>query len=263
MKIQKNSVIIFTVLTLILFSIVLLPSRSYSIASQQIQQGVADTPPALVISVKEQSNSPLRISMVELTSPDPYNPEVSFIVENVTSKPISAYAIRHDNWFGASTSPTPGGVTLSNIASQDALLHPGQSKQEFIDSNIHSEGVKRIMMIVDFVEFIDGSKWGEDRYKSAEELKGFRVGAKMATDHLVEVFANGGTSAVLDAIKNSDVDIIIQENHSSQWIRGFKSGRGFLYERLRHLPQGRLVEIESEIRRPIDAMSQIRGGEIE
>ena len=54
---------------------------------------------------------------------------------------------------------------------------------------------------LDFVEFEDGTTWGPDTFKSAEQLVAQRVGAKLEQTRLLQVLIAGGLEALVQVLQ--------------------------------------------------------------
>ncbi|HKQ07186.1 MAG TPA: hypothetical protein VJ464_18805 [Blastocatellia bacterium] len=204
------------------------------------------------VSVETQADSPLRVSQINTDSLTAYIPEVELTLTNVSTYPISAYAVRFDvlgeKW-------QKGGVDLSNAISVQAIFQPGQFKQVTLGDGVrYSDPIKVIKIIIDFVEFTDGVTWGPDGFQSGEKLAGMRVGARAALKLFNKVLKSGGPVAVISSIESNAADVIPPSNRSPEWVNGFQLGVSAVRERLRHsyIDHGS-TQIETEIRRPFDA----------
>lgn len=139
---------------------------SPSLAAQKSVGGSSER-----VTVRSQPGAPLRISAVADNSDDPEAPLVSFLVENVTGKPIQAY------WISYDTVAHGGDVTLGvgvNAGTSEQVLPPGRRRE----AGVLNRGGQRLKLWVDFVEFTDGTTWGEDASRYAESLAGQRAGAR-------------------------------------------------------------------------------------
>src|SRR6185503_15873778 len=65
----------------------------------------------LAVSVKQQSESPMRIDILKVDAEDSYAPQVKFSVTNISNQLISAYSISYEAKAGNSNL---GGMTLTN-----------------------------------------------------------------------------------------------------------------------------------------------------
>lgn len=204
---------------------------------------------APVVSVKPQQDSPLSISLIEINVPKPLTSSIKFSLRNNSDKAVRAYAIRHDDVSGQTAS---AGVTLINMTSLDDIFQPFQSKFETLDED-YTEPVTSITLSVDFVEFVDGSVWGLDTYKSAQRLDGQRAGARAMKGRLSKLKERGDLAALLKAVTAKQAEISIPPGHSIEWEEGFRTGAAVIHNRLKRAKlKGGLAHVESELQRPFD-----------
>ena len=205
----------------------------------------------LKVLVETQEDSPLRISTMVDNTTDPSSPNVSYLLTNTSPKPIRAYAIAHSVAFERAKEK---GVTLSNKVSPDSVLPPRKSEQASLDGATYSKAIESITLIVDFVEFADGTTWGEDEFKSAEKLAGQRSGASAVAEHYLNLLRDEGVFAVLNAAAAKGPDLRMPEGHSPEWQEGFRLGVKTISARIRHANnKGGVAEVEPTLRRPFDA----------
>jgi hypothetical protein len=208
------------------------------------------------VSVPQQQNVPLRIYSIVAKSANQQQPELIYMVENVSDKPISAYAIRHSVIFGGANSE---GVMVRNSNSTSAVLQPGQSEQGSLEGESYSEAVRDINLLVDFVEFTDGTTWGPDKFQTAERLAGQRAGAQAVTEHLLKLEQTQGSAALIDAVNMEDTRITPPLDHSPAWNEGFHEGINFKRGRLQRAnKQGGATGIINELSQPFDVHSEGR-----
>src|SRR5205085_6416571 len=116
-----------------------------------------------------------------------------------------------------------------------------------------SEPLEKIKVYVDFVEFDDGTTWGEDKSQSAELLAGQRAGARTALAYLNQGQKEGGLTALNKIGKLSSLPIAPPPNHSAQWLEGFRSGISIIQEQFQSaLNIGNLNEAAAILRKPFD-----------
>lgn len=157
-------------------------------------------------TVYPQPDSPLQISItsakwgVEEVDKGRKIPSflVNYSLQNVSNKEIRVYAIsviegdfrKPENVFPDLAIPTGKSQFLSPNQSKIATFH-------YISTNAPQGSAK---MAVDFVEFTDGSTWGQEASYYAPLLAAFRSGVKAAYEYLRTVERNNGVDAVLKAI---------------------------------------------------------------
>lgn len=202
------------------------------------------------VLVKSQPDSPLLVSLSKIqNSPEP---EVDLLLQNKGNKVIRAYTIGHEV---ISKHSKAEGINFRNLRAVENLFLPNQSVTEIIEgfTQPNSELIESINVYVDFVEFDDGTTWGQDKFQSVELLAGQRAGAHAALDYLNESQKEGGVIALAKIGKLNSIPIAPPPNHSAQWLEGFRSGASIIQERFRSaLNAGNLNEAEAVLRQSFD-----------
>jgi hypothetical protein len=204
------------------------------------------------VLVQKQKNAPLRIVTVNSDSASRSIPHLDLVVMNTSTKPITAYAIRYDVISGKTRT---NGAELSVAMLSRSILQPGRSVQTDVGAGEnHSDGIDQIVILVDFVEFGDGSTWGPDSHYSAERLAGQRAGAHEAARLLQRILNSKGLRDVVEAVNGETLDIPVPVDRSERWLEGFKTGIGFVQGRIRQAyTEGGITSIESAVRQSVDA----------
>ena len=211
---------------------------------QQAEKGPSMQGPMLMLT-KEQPNSPLIISDVLVEdSPDPTFPAVSFKITNRSNKGIIAFAIRHD----AALRQGPfSGAEMTNYADREHALLPGQSSREETGGINYGEPVISMTLSIDFVEFVNGIRWGPDSFKSGDSRDGLLAGQHAEREMLLKVLLASGFDALmrdLEALKPEDPEI---SEHSYEWLRAFRIGVNVVRGRVRDTDN--LSDVEKDLRR--------------
>ncbi|OLE52277.1 MAG: hypothetical protein AUG51_18755 [Acidobacteria bacterium 13_1_20CM_3_53_8] len=108
-------------------------------------------------------------------------------------------------------------------------------------------------MSADYVEFSDGTNWGDDSARYAETSAGLRTAAHMLSKKLLNILNAGGPSAVMNALEAGGANIELPAGHSEQWRTGFRSGRIIVAERLKRAQNtGGLDQVERELRQLVE-----------
>lgn len=215
------------------------------------------------LEIEEQADSPLYLTFVKAESPTAYTTEVELSALNTSSKPITAYAIRHKvmlkRWEN-------GGSSFARSISPGSVFQPGQTRSlSFGGGAYYSEPVKAISVSVDFVEFVDGTRWGKDSYRSGEHLDGMRAGGWAASRYLNNLFKEGGVAAVTNVLETEAESISSPDDRSPRWKEGFRTGINIFFDRIKHAyNKGGSVELEAALGQPVDAyegLKRKRGGD--
>ena len=227
------------------------PAPDARIRSQRLGQA-----PEIVLT--KQENAPLQIISVQTQSLTFTMPHLNPVIMNVSAKPIIAYAIRYDVITDRSST---NGLELSIADLPKSVLQPGQSIQIDIGGGEnHSDGIKKIIVSVDFVEFDDASTWGRDTRKSAERLAGFRTGARAAAEHLLQILNERGVQVLVKDLDAEPLGIVPPPaNRSDEWLDGFRAGIGHMQGRVEQAYRDDGVSgIEPALKRPVSALKRQR-----
>lgn len=211
------------------------------------------------VSVYQQSDSPLQISNVVTKwrtstsnkSGKWYMLAVEYTSQNVSDKPIRAYTVRlfHGEF------KNNNGMTSFSYPVNLGLLSSYQFRNGDIGEGGYQKIPENIKIAVDFVEFADGSIWGEDISKSAEQLAGLRAGAEASLEYLKNINKQNGIEAVINSL--DEIKAAPPEKQSSIWKRGFGMGRMVIRIRLKsvYTKQGKEAA-EIELQKPFDYASE-------
>lgn len=149
--------------------------------------------------IKDRSTSPLRIVNTRFYSFASFVSSVGsvlkFDLRNVSDRPIHSFTVSY-------YSPDPLDTGAIGVQPEE-ILQPGRS----MDAGISARGKDRISLMVDFVQFVDGSTWYSDPPQHTVKPEGVRAGAQAAFDHLREVFGSGGAPAVMEALPRIHLDV--------------------------------------------------------
>ena len=215
-------------------------------------QGFSQTEEPSVTVIK-QSGSPLLVQITYVDTSNPLQPRYGYSVTNVGDKPIRAYTIEE------STSLGPGApvvhTTLSNIPAVVLLFKPYEVKQEQGGlSSTYKVPPIRVELTVDFVEFADGARWGDDTSESGDRLDGIRAGGKAAISMYRQILASQGVGGLERALAGPDS--IPRESHpkSNSWSGGFDIGVGIVKGRLIRAKEKKgQDEMRRELDKPFDS----------
>ena len=112
-------------------------------------------------SIKPQPDAPLRISSIVLDASDNQAGTISFDVDNVSTKQVHSYTIRY---VVAGETGRDGTVSRTIYA-----LMPGQALLDGFSYSFTSPSVKEFTLLVDSVQFADGSTWQRTTLPNARD----------------------------------------------------------------------------------------------
>lgn len=216
------------------------------------RQGFSQTalPPRVV--VVHQHGSPLLILSTYVDSSDPLQPRYGYSVTNNSDKPIRAYAIQERVSIDAGAPIVS--THLIHAPAVKLFLKPHESRQEEGGrGRTYQSPPDKVEFAVDFVEFADGTRWGDDTSKSGEILDGERAGGKAAIKRYREILANRGINGIEEELAGTN--LIQPENpKSSDWGNGFRTGVYRVKRRLREAQiKGGQNEVKRELDKPFDS----------
>lgn len=202
------------------------------------------------VKVQESPGAPLRVAKWETkwATPEQNGLEVYSTVENSGTKPIRAYAVR----ILSTEEPSSNGCFINNIQKPGKILQPKQSVGFTTFRGVRANTV--IEIGVDFVEFTDGSVWGEDTCQTAESLDGSRAGGRAAKKYLKQALAEHGPEAFISKLKDGDFEMEPLHQRSKLWKENFRAGTEAVQrEILTAYEDGGYPEIEPALNKPFDA----------
>jgi hypothetical protein len=108
-------------------------------------------------------------------------------------------------------------------------------------------------LAVDFVEFADGTRWGNDKGKFADWLDGMRAGGKAAIKRYQEILARSGINGIEQELASQTL-IEPQSPKSAEWGYGFSTGVNTVRRRLKEAnTKGGQDGVERELEKPFDS----------
>lgn len=208
-------------------------------------------PPRIVVA--EQPGSPLLLLSKYVDSSDPLRPRYGYSVTNVSDKPVRAFAIQERVSVGGGA-PTIH-TSLTHSPAVKLFLKPHESRHEEGGlGSIYQSPPDKVELAVDFVEFADGVKWGDDTSKFSEILDGFRAGGKAAIKKYREILVSAGMSGLEQALGSPDLIQPESQPKSVNWTDGFNSGVSTVKSRLSKVKtKGGQEGVKRELEKPFDS----------
>ena len=226
------------------------------------QELKADAPPP-PFKVVSQPDAPVRVvsAAVKWALPnDRRGVEVYIVVENASQKSVRSYATRRELSSDRWTCLGPGRIPAKGLVPGEKL---GTSTWQGVPSTDSPPSV-----LVDFVEFTDGTRWGADACQMGERIDGTYAGEREQRDQFLKIFREQGAEALMTYIRENYkksidetawkrglrplVPIWPPTGHSEKWEDGFESGARGLVERVIEAERKwGSDEIEHELSRPI------------
>ncbi|MEN3335524.1 MAG: hypothetical protein V7641_4889 [Blastocatellia bacterium] len=204
----------------------------------------------LKVSIQSQPNAPIVITTAAVDSTDPNTPSIKISLVNNSNLLVRAFTIRCDTQFGESKLTN---CSLNNIRSFQNAFRPQETRTVTIDDANYSQPPQSASLSVDFVELLDGSRWGEDTYKSGERLDGWRAGAHAEAESLLGKIKTEGVNITLQNLQSKSPDVAFPSNASSEYMDGFRMGIDAIRARVVHTKnKTNLNVVVNELQRPVD-----------
>jgi hypothetical protein len=201
---------------------------------------------APAVSIINSHGVPLKISSITTNATVAPDLSLTYAVTNVGGKQVDAYGIRV---ITISDKSTDEDLTFRFGDSPDKVLQPGQTEWGGFEAQAPSTPVKSVKLVVDFVEFADGTTWGVDKYKSSEWVVGYRDGVRAEAGRLIEVKNRAGTDGLIKFLGSDDENTPAPPGKSARWEEGFHSGVASVRQRLKRAgEQGGSAGLEGELR---------------
>lgn len=204
------------------------------------------------VTAADQPDSPLLLVPASVDTSDPLSPRYVYLLTNVSTKPIRAFAVRE------SVSTDGGlphvGTEFAHFPEARMFLKPNETRQEEGGrGSTYQVAPAGIELAVDFVEFADGTRWGGDAGGSGDRLDGIRAGARAAIAKYRDALDRQGAPGLEQAMAGPP---LAPEGRprSEAWAAGFKNGVSIVNSRLAKAKAERGPDgLTSELLRPFDS----------
>jgi hypothetical protein len=208
------------------------------------------------IVVTPQEGTPLQVLSTWIQSIKAQDFRIVAQYQNQSGKEIRAYAIKSQI---ATSKLQNGHCQFVNLTQRSAIWRPTEIRAvEFTDSE--EDQINSIRLTVDFVEFTDGTIWGSDSENSRDLLAGQREGAKLERQRLRQLIQTKGEDALVSDIQARDgkhTQSALSENHSTQWLEGFRNGVASIRRRLNGaIALNNKDQIKAELNRAFDTSEE-------
>jgi len=151
------------------------------------QTKIADTPPPaeVVIDIVNQPGCPLLLAVISVDAALPFGladesqsrRTIRVKVANIDDKPIRGYAL---GFLDEKTKMISSTVMGRFIDRGQSIPIPASATGEW----------SKVLISVDYVEFSDGTSWGNDSFRRSQMIERFRAGRDLAMSRLNEVLVN-------------------------------------------------------------------------
>ncbi|HEX8181649.1 MAG TPA: hypothetical protein VF525_19060 [Pyrinomonadaceae bacterium] len=199
------------------------------------------------VSIAYQQDAPLVITLSNIDDSNPSAAQVNYVLQNISNKSIRAYAVLEESI----TSRGRGtGSTIVNLTSNAEGLQSSQIRSGTYESGASLLSLK---LSIDYVEFVDGTTWGNDTQHTAENLAGQRTGSQETVKRLRELFNQQGQDALVQLVKRKDAEVATPPvDRSAVWQYGFQVGHNSVLHRLRiAYEKGGPQKLTSELLKPV------------
>lgn len=169
-----------------------------------------------------QPYAPVLVKIDSVEAPDPGAPVVAYTMQNLSDKDIRAFAIRYE-WRSRST--RGAGTILTHKPMTESRISPGATLSDTIQGFSVEEPIELIELFVDYVDFSDGTGWGDDLSSASITLAGERAGMREVIKYLRGVLAKTNI-ANLNTVLDSNLDEVrAPDAMPEKWRTGFQTGK--------------------------------------
>ncbi|MDQ3800668.1 MAG: hypothetical protein M3384_14570 [Acidobacteriota bacterium] len=190
--------------------------------SQEVYSNTNQKKQPLKVSVENQPDSPLIITVISVNDSISSRPIVGYAVQNVSEKAISAFTIVEKE-----RTTTQETITGTTISYSTLLLQPKDYNRDSFNARQFYQVIEELTLFVDYVEFGDGTSWGNDTQKGSETIAGRRAGRIKAIEEINNLIRNQNINSVISLINQEITQIIVPAADSKQtekWRNGFQLG---------------------------------------
>lgn len=218
---------------------------------QQSPSKAADETPPIIIA--SQPESPLVITTsVRWAIPTHELLDLYVVVTNQDVRSVRAYTTRID--LGTQNGRTKQ-CPIMNVYFPGKVIKQGEKdgKSRFMgpDKNMP---LSPIEVSLDYVEFADGSIWGQDTCQTVEYLAGERAGGVAAIKWFQNFINEKGMAAALEVIRNRAWKVEKPYNRSAKWNEAFGFGVEVVSHRIMTAYQSEgEAEVTVALSKPYDA----------
>lgn len=194
----------------------------------------------IVAKVAFQENSPLLITVVNIDNSNTSYQVANYTLQNISGKSIRGYVI----WGGEENA----GKVTTNFLPARAFQNNTIHTEELIIERANIKPEKTISLTVDYVEFDDGSSWGEDILGQSEHIAGGRAGAEAAAEQLKNIIEKRESAVLSSMLKQPLVDLEvplpeIYKSKSEKWQDGFRNGYKSIVGFIKSMQEGKEEEL--------------------
>lgn len=139
------------------------------------------------------------------------------------------------------------------LSQPESALKPG----EFLHTRTSVSGKSRVTLMVDFVQFTDGTTWYSGSGQETVHPDGVRAGARAAAEHLIKILGPAGSEAVMKALPRIHADVRDPYATGHNWGLGYFCGVTNVSVKVQHANrEGGLLAIEAALQRIINETSK-------
>lgn len=173
----------------------------------------------LTIEVVAQNDSPLQITLINVDNSAPSFQVINLAVQNTGNKPVRAYSVYAEGKL-------TGRTVTSNFAAK--LLQQGESYNNRLP--VERENIKadeKLSLSVDYVEFEDGSSWGDDTQQRSMKITAEREGRKAAIKQIKDLVKNQDFNTLTNLFSQEITELsfpLQSSNQTTDWQNSFQGG---------------------------------------
>lgn len=215
---RRGSSIALLAITVI--NVILLITLTRIVYSGSITGGLTQIVPALKVTVANQPDSPLLITIVSIDDSNPSRAVARYLLRNVSNKAIKGFTIveREKREQGENLNPNTIDYAFSSLPPQGYV--EGLQLQRFQPGG-------EVNLSIDFVQFTDGVSWGEDAEKGSETIAGRDAGRARAIAVVRELSDHRRTNEMIDLLKKDTTTVetpTVDSKQTPKWQGGFTQG---------------------------------------
>lgn len=203
------------------------------------------------VKIAMQENCPLKVTVINVDTSNSDHQVINYSIQNISVKPIEAYVLVGNG--------ERGGRVVTNSFTTN-LFQANEFKSS--DLPIERETIKEksiIVLSIDYVEFADGSSWGNDSQGKSQHITGARAGRKAAIKQLKELIKNqnaGDVNSPSSLLEQNviEINVVVPENNlSTEWNQGYKSG----YKSVISVIQNERIKERENLIKRLDEMAKL------
>jgi hypothetical protein len=219
-SVQKSKKYLIAFVFVMLLNIGLGAFLLNKVLAQKTVNRIKSQPP-IEVEVLKQNDSPLQLTIINIDNSNQDYQAINYLAQNNSNKSIRAYVV-----LSKDKTDTVGAAVTRRFFTK--LFKANTFDSSWFNENRGSNKLEsKLYLLIDYVEFEDGSSWGNDVAKQSEFIAGSRAGWKEAVKQSRELLKSQKTVDLINFLRQEITETnlpFIDPSQTDKWQRGYRSG---------------------------------------